>query len=798
MLNLTEYRGRPTRLADYLPWGLLVAEGIVLNKDGSFMRVCRLRGPDLETATAAELQALMARMNAVLRRLDAGWMVQMEARRRPALDYPVSNFPDPVSRLVDAERRARFLEHGQSFESECHLTLTWLPPVEASTRAEGLLFERADKVPAVDYRHQLERFLMDSTRVFDALAALTLELEVLDSGAALTYLHGTISPRDHAVAVPEVPCYLDAVLADSPLLGGLRPKLGNEHLAIVGILGFPDVTRPGLLDGLNDLHCSYRWTTRFISLDKTRAEKILNRYRRQWFAKRKGLVSIVKEVMTNEPTVLVDTDADNKAADVTAALEELGGDLVSFGYVTTTVVLSDPDPNTLADKMRAVERVLNGAGLVTIRESVNAVEAWLGSLPGQAYANIRMPLMHSLNLAHMLPVGQPWAGPKCNAHLDAPVLLMARTRGSTPFRLDLHVGDVGHSFVVGPTGAGKSVLLSLLVLQFRRYAGARVFAFDKGRSLRAVMLAMGGTHWDAGQGYQPLRHIHDDDTRSWALQWVLGLIGDEGVTLTPEHRAQVWAALRNLSAAPEAQRTLSGIAMLLPDSRLRQALKPYLIDSALGVLLDADHDALDLGDLQVFEMESIMERKAAVAPVLSYLFHRLESRFDGRPTLLILDEAWAFLDHPLFEAKLKDWLKTLRKKNVAVVFATQSLSDIAASPIAPTLIESCPTRIFLPNDRAREPATRKVYESFGLNDREIALLSEAIPKRDYYLQSARGCRLFSLDLGPLALALTTASTPADQKLIDGLLHTHGVGNFAAAFFRAKGLGWAADIITKGV
>ena len=157
-------------------------------------------------------------------------------------------------------------------------------------------------------------------------------------------------------------------------------------------------------------------------------------------------MSIVKEVMTNEPTVLVDTDADNKAADVTAALEELGGDLVSFGYVTVTIVLSDQDPNALADKVRAVERVLNGAGLVTIRESVNAVEAWLGSLPGHAYANIRMPLMHSLNLAHLLPVGQPWAGPKRNAHLDAPPLLMVRTRGSTPFRLDLHVGDVGHSF----------------------------------------------------------------------------------------------------------------------------------------------------------------------------------------------------------------------------------------------------------------------------------------------------------------------------------------------------------------
>ena len=288
MLNLKEYRGKPTKLADYLPWGLLVAEGVVLNKDGSFLRVCRLRGLDLETATAAELQSLMARLNAVLKRLDAGWMVQMEAWRRPALDYPHSDFADPVSKLIDAERRAKFLEYGQSFESEGHLTLTWLPPGEAGTRAEGLLFERADELAAVDYRHQLERFLTDSTRVFDALAALMLELEVLDSRAVLTYLHSTISPKDHAVTVPEVPCYLDALLADSALLGGMRPKLGDDHLAMVGILGLPDATRPGLLDGLNDLHCGYRWTTRFIPLDKTRAEKTLNRYRRPMVRQAQG------------------------------------------------------------------------------------------------------------------------------------------------------------------------------------------------------------------------------------------------------------------------------------------------------------------------------------------------------------------------------------------------------------------------------------------------------------------------------------------------------------------------------
>jgi type IV secretion system protein VirB4 len=189
-----------------------------------------------------------------------------------------------------------------------------------------------------------------------------------------------------------------------------------------------------------------------------------------------------------------------------------------------------------------------------------------------------------------------------------------------------------------------------------------------------------------------------------------------------------------------------------------------------------------------------MHQPAVVPPVLTYLFHRLEARFDGRPTLLILDEAWVYLDNPLFAARIREWLKVLRKKNVAVVFATQSLADIADSAIAPAIIESCPQRIFLPNDRAVEPQSRAAYAHFGLNDRQIDLIAQATPKRHYYLQSRRGNRLFDLGLGPVALALCGASDPASQALIDGLLAEEGGKDFLAAFLDAKGLAWAADLL----
>ena len=252
--------------------------------------------------------------------------------------------------------------------------------------------------------------------------------------------------------------------------------------------------------------------------------------------------------------------------------------------------------------------------------------------------------------------------------------------------------------------------------------------------------------------------------------------------------------MQSLASAPKPERTLTGLAVLVQSAAIVAALAPYTLEGAYGRLLDGAAETLTLADVAHFEMEALMQHKALVPPVLTYLFHRLEAHFTGRPTLLILDEAWTFLDDPLFAAQIRAWLKTLRKKNVAVMFATQSLADIERSSIAPALIESCPTRIFLPNDRALEPQARAVYARFGLNDRQVEILATATPKRDYYAQTARGNRLFELGLGPIALALCGAGSPDDQRLIDRTIAKSDPAEFADAFLRAKGLAWAAELL----
>nr|AGC71252.1 conjugative transfer protein TrbE [uncultured bacterium A1Q1_fos_75] len=799
MLNLAEYRRKETRLADYLPWACLVAPGVVLNKDGSFQRTLRYRGPDLDSATAAELVAVSARLNNVVKRFGDGWALFFEAERLPAQGYPPGRFADPASWLVDEERRAAFEAEGAHFESRYYLTLLFLPPPDAANTAERVFTERAEPHSiATDIGTQLAAFMTETDRALEMLSSLLPEVQALGDAETLTYLHGTISDKHHAITVPQTPAYLDAVLCDTALVGGLEPMLGPEHLRILTLCGFPNVTTPGVLDALNDLGFAYRWMTRWIALDKTEATRQLTKLRRHWFAKRKSVSAVLREVMFNRETALVDPDADAKAADADTALEELGSDDVAFGYVTTAIVVSDADATRADDKLLAIERIINGRGFATIRESLNAVEAWLGTLPGNPYANVRQPIVHTLNLVHLMPVSAVWAGPEGNAHLRAPPLMLAQTRGATPFRLDLHVGDVGHTLIVGPTGSGKSVLLATLALQFRRFVGAQVVLFDKGRSARAAVLAMNGTALDLALdgdlAFQPLAQIDQPGELAIALEWVIGLFTNEKVVVTPEVKDTVWTALQSLASAPRTERTLTGLAVLIQSAKLSQALAPYTLEGPYGRLLDGEVEKLTLADVMHFEMDGLMHHKQLVLPVLTYLFHRLEARFDGRPTLLVLDEAWVFLDDPLFSARIREWLKTLRKKNVAVVFATQSLADIDRSSIAPAILESCPTRIFLPNDRAIEPQARIVYERFGLNGRQIEILARAIPKRDYYAQTARGNRQFELGLGPITLALAGASSPDDQRLIDQCLAQSQQAGFAAAFLRAKGLTWAAELI----
>ena len=810
MFSLREYREPTQRLPDYLPWAALVAPGVVLQKEAVFQKTVSFRGPDLASSSEPELTSAVARLNNALKRLGAGWAIYVEAQRHAANRYPASDWRQPAAWIVDLERRQSFESAGSHFESSYFLTFVWQVTATGQKRAAAWFFNDPEsKDPELENNRDLSHFQKVVRELVGIMGGVFADVAELTDDETLTYLHSTISTNRHPVAAPQTPMYLDGFLPDCAFTPGDIPMLGDSFLPTCSIVGFPATSLPGLLDDLNHLQVEYRWVTRFIALDKDEAKTELEKYRKRWYQKRKGILTMLKEEAAKQETALVDNAAANKAADADAALQELGDDLVSFGYYTATVTVWDRDLAQARQKLQAVKQVIQARGFVVRDETLNSREAWFGSLPGHVYANVRRPIVSSLNLAHLMPISAVWAGDTENSHLKTftgatQSHVYCSTVGATPFRLNLNVGDVGHTLIIGPTGAGKSTLLGTLTMQWLRYPGAQVIVFDKDRSARAATLAVGGSVFEPGNenapvAFQPLARIDDRAERMWASRFVLNLLVAQHVAETPEVQKDVDQALALTASAPPNERTISSLVNNLASLDLKDALRPYTVAGNYGQIFDAEKDDLKASFWTLYEMGHLMAiGEEAVVPALDYLFHRVEERFDGRPTLMVLDEAWLFLKHPIFMRRLQAWLKTLRKKNVYLVCATQEIADAAESPITATVLSACHTKIYLPDEEALTPAMARAYASFGLTDTEIHILATAQKKKDYYYRSVKGRRLFRLDLGPVALAFVAMASPDDQQALDRIVAASPRKQWAEHILRHRKLNWAADLIAEAV
>ena len=357
------------------------------------------------------------------------------------------------------------------------------------------------------------------------------------------FIRFCITGENHPIRLPEIPMYLDW-LATAEFHHGLSPMVENHYLAVVAIDGFPAESWPGILNSLDLMPLTYRWSSRFIFLDEQEARQKLERTRKKWQQKVRPFFDQLFQTQSRS----VDQDAMMMVAETEDAIAQASSQLVAYGYYTPVIVLFDEDEARLREKAEAVRRLIQAEGFGARIETVNATEAFLGSLPGNWYANIREPLINTRNLADLIPLNSVWSGAAaapCPFYPPASPPLMLVASGSTPFRLNLHVDDVGHTLIFGPTGSGKSTLLSLIAAQFRRYAFAQIFAFDKGRSMLPLTLAAGGDHYEIGEtegeggprlAFCPLSDLATDGDRAWASEWIETLVVLQGVPITPDHR----------------------------------------------------------------------------------------------------------------------------------------------------------------------------------------------------------------------------------------------------------------------
>ncbi|MBV8201433.1 MAG: hypothetical protein JOZ15_12490 [Acidobacteria bacterium] len=811
--RLREHRTEPAGLCDWLLWAYLVDDGVVLGKDGSLLTGWSYRGPDTSAATAEDLDALSSHVSQALLPLGNGWMAHFEAVRHAAPGYaPQGAFPDPVTALLDEERRRTYEATAAHFETDTFVTVAWLPPPDLYSRL-ARAFVQGEERGGRSWEEGLAAFWRGAAGFERRLSAVRRPKR-LSSGELLTLLHTCLTGLDHPVKAPIAGAELARFLADQQAVGGWRPRIGGLAIRAVAIQGFPAASTLGMLDRLNSLPFAVRLSHRVIPLDPATAARLIRRTQVQWFMKRQGAAELVRGAVDRrrgaqsaeqeaDARLFQDQDASRMAADAAAAAAANASGQVRFCFYTPTVVVMQPSDAAADQAAGEVLKLLADRGFTARIEDVNAVEAWLGSLPGHGSPNLRRPLLHSRNVADLVPLTSVWPGLKTNPSAyfpeGSPPLLWAATSGATPLRVNLHASDVGHSLVAGPTGAGKSTLVNLAVAQFFRYPRAQAFVFDLGYSGYVLARAAGASHYairaGAGEGataFQPLADVDDPGELAAAAEWLELLVGLQGgVTVGPSARTEIVAALRQLAGEARPHRTLGNFCVQLQSLELKDALAPYRRSGSLGRLLDADRDDLDGSAYQVFEMSHLWEMGTqTVAPVLRYLFHRVERRLDGRPSLIVVEEAWRTLLDPAFGLQLKQWLLTLRKKNAAVLVVTQTLADLEQSPYRAAVFESCPTRFLLPNPMATSPGTAELYRELGLNGAEIALVAGARPKRDYYLKSPHGSRLFELGLGPVALAFlgtaegtTLAETRAEAK---PLLERFGEG-FAREWLARRGI-----------
>lgn len=743
---------------DFLPWLMYIEENIILLKTGAFLSFYEYCGKDLSFSSEDTLAGYFYQVNQALNRLGNGFALFIECSRQKSRSFTgdTAVAGSLALQTIQSEHRVNFSE---TFSCHYYLGVTYTPPVDVSSRLSAFFSSKSNDL---DYEQHLNYFRRQVTELVDILSLL-MEIRPLSEAETLSYLHSCISDREMAVGVPDKP-YLMDFLADTTLVGGTAPQIGRQHLGIISVQRFPHSSCPEMLSALNQLQFPFRWCSRFICMDKTEAMTELERRSKAYFAQRRSLFTLVKQVFFPESV------GDERLNEISLAYAEeceeakalAETDQTSFGYFTSTVIVLDTDESQLAEKVKAIQKVFNSSGVLTVEETFNAVDGYAGTLPGNCKANVRRYLLSSLNAAHLSPLTADYTGENDNS------LLHAKTTGNSRFNLSINGTGVSHGGIIGETGSGKSFPFKYMSASFLKDPDSTVYLFDKDYSAYCFTKMMNGIHYDFAKPenkLMPLADIHDPQELNWAYSWLLLVLGADLAEISGEQKQELSSALQSLSLLPHQQRTLTGLHSLLQDHTLKTALEPYL-SSGVNGLLDADEDNFKTTRLVTFEMGSLLsDSPHLVAPVTTLQFHRIENSLHGQRALLGVDESAIFWDYPTFRSMFRNSMKVMRKKRCGVWFITQSLADIAESKISHSLIEGVPNKIYTAHNQLDNDLIKDTYRSFGLNDQEIQAIKNATPQKEYLFKNADGTQLidFGIKSGSATQAICGSDSKADIK-----------------------------------
>lgn len=808
-----------TALSNILPYSFIMTPGICMLKNGALMTTYQVEYPDLESSSAESIVAISNIFNRNIMALSQkeGWAIFFECRRHKTTDYPGAEFDNLAGWLIDQKRGENYREYGEHFSTDYYISFVYELPVDLENKTEQLFFinnndkknkEKNKSRKSIFYnkpnfdlktaQKQVDDFIDETQKIMQSMNN-KLWIHKLDNSELFSYIKAQCNIEWQDMVYPENTFFfLDDYITESKIDNSMPLKVGEYYVPIISIADFPSRTYPAIFDRLNRLMTEFRWTTRIIPLSKELSQKEADKLQKRMYSGRKSGATLITELAVN-----VEIDRENQGAiamegEANQIMSDIAMDEYLLCRYTSTLMCYDKKLSVAKEKSKKIQAIIRGCGFKAIEEKIGNSEAFLGMMAGNVYSNIRKAFITTKNMSHVIPLSSAWQGmlyndftmETCNS--STPLLICSTSYG-TPFFLNLNVRDVGHTFIFGPTGAGKSTLIALLMAQATKYEDANIVCIDKQLSSRAFMIAGGGVYVEPGKdevAFQPLSELknpnecNDNEYREsimWCEQFIEGLLAQQDIKITPQMTQAITETLKLLSEKEESSHDLTSFQGYVnysdptdDSNTIRIGLDPYCRGGTFGSIFDADKTTLNLSKLMTIEMGSLMRlSEKAVAPALMYIFRYLEKLWTvptgaKQPlTFLFLDEAWLYLQHPIFANFLQEWLRTLRKKKVFCIFATQEVSAASHSSLRDTIVQQCLTKIYLADESAL--SLQDSYADFGLTDSEIVALSEATMKRDYYFKNPNGSRMFTLDLDDFQLALISP----DHEILDNLEKQHG-------------------------
>jgi type IV secretion/conjugal transfer VirB4 family ATPase len=790
---LRDYRDAGSVNSLLAPWGF-VDDGTFLTKAGHVGLVFRLKGVDYECLDLEGRRDMVHRLEAALRVLDEHCRVYQYLSKRRVQPFEAPECDQPVANEA-IQRRTAFLNErrGEFYEIDLHLVLLYEGGAVngTSTRLRGLLRNPRQALREwLSTSATLQLLERDLDRAVSQLHHKAAAFEVLLADSvcpvrlgkadAFQFFRRLVGYNRNVTSTSlKYDTYVDYFMSDASI------ECHRTHLDIGGIpvkaltmKEPPAGTFAHLLEQLYTVPGEFIACLEWQRIPNDRMRRDIQTRRRHFFNKRVSMVNYVAPD-TRPEEMLVDESAGATVKQLGDALTEMEVNGHFFGECSLTMVLFDHDARALERAAAEAIKVMGTHDGTFTEETYNLLNAWLAMIPGNSAHNLRRVALLETNYADLSFLFTLDTGERVSPHLKRDALAVFETRHQTPFFFNLHVDDVGHTVVLGATGSGKSFLLNFLVTQAEQY-GPRTVIFDLGHSYRKLATLFRGSYVEIGLRQRDVTinpfALEPTPENLHFLHAFVGVLveGADAYRLSDVEDRELYDAIENLYVLDPVQRRLFTLANLLPRA-LSARLSKWVEGGRYADLFDHVDDTLTLQRFQVFDFDDARAYPTVLEPLLFYVLHRVsdqltDSSSRGQLTLCVMDEAWRFIQHDRLRAYVQEALKTWRKRNAAMLLATQSIDDFASADLLRTVVESCPTKLLLANPSL----DRTQYtELFRLNQMELDLLTELMPRRQLLLKRPDLAKVLTLNVDPRSYWLYT-NTPVDNERVAAMVRDHGL------------------------